>query len=178
METRELRDLVAAWLVLGIAFGNLLGGLEIYTVAVALLTAGVGFLLHELAHRVVARRFHLAAEFRANYEMLAIAFFGSFAGVLFAAPGAVYTEGRRSPREQVLISGAGPATNILLGALFFFIPGIIGSYGFMINSWLALFNMIPFGGLDGESVYRHDKVTYFFMLGVSAAMVASFMIGF
>lgn len=176
METREAVDLVAAWLVLGLAFANLLGGWTLWTVLLALLTAGIGFLLHELAHRVVARRFSLGAEFRANYEMLAIALFGSFAGVIFAAPGAVYTEGRRTPRQQLLISAAGPLTNIVLAGLFYLVPGSVGSYGFMINSWLALFNMIPFGGLDGESIYRHDKVVFAAMVGVSGLMVASFMV--
>ena len=94
MKFEEKRDLLIAWLILGVAFANLLGGLNISSVFVALLTAGLGFLLHELAHKLVAQKYGLNAEFIADYQMLALAFFGSFAGFIFAAPGAVYTRGQ------------------------------------------------------------------------------------
>jgi len=88
MEFTELRDLALAWLILGLAFANLLGGLSFTPGLVALFTAGLGFLLHELAHKVVAQNYGLKAEFVADYKMLAFAFAASFAGIIFAAPGA------------------------------------------------------------------------------------------
>lgn len=171
METVEIRDLLAAWAVLGLAFANLLGGLSLSPVLIALGTVGVGFLLHELAHRAVARKFDLRARFEANYQLLGAAFLMSFFGFILAAPGAVYTIGQRSNYQQMLISVAGPVTNILLAAVFYFIPGQLGIYGFEINAWLALFNMIPFAGLDGESVYRYDKVVFTAVTGIAAALV-------
>ncbi len=157
----EIRDLAVAWLVLSVAFANLYGDLfNPFMMGVSVLTVGIGFLLHELAHRVVARRFGLRAYFKAYYNYLGFAFLLSFAGFIFAAPGAVYTEGRRTARQQMLISVAGPVTNIVLGVLFLFFPGIVGDIGHRINIWLALFNMIPVGGLDGQSIYRYSKPVF------------------
>lgn len=168
MNGREIVDLAAAWVILSLAFANLLGGLGLEPFLFAFVTAGVGFLLHELAHRIVARNFGLGAHFEADYSMLGFALLLSFAGFIFAAPGAVYTEGPRSSRQQTLISAAGPITNILLAVAFFFVPGTLGDYGFQINSWLALFNMIPFGGLDGQSVFRNNKILWIIIVGVAA----------
>lgn len=169
---RELIDLGAAWLILSVAFANLFGSLSSVTfIGIALLTVGIGFLLHELAHRVVARNFGLGARFQADYSMLAFAFFLSFVGFIFAAPGAVYTTGSRSPRQQMLISVAGPVTNILLAIAFMFVPGVVGRFGSSINAWLALFNMIPFGGLDGEAVFRYSKSVFALVAAVSAILV-------
>ncbi|MFB6291793.1 MAG: site-2 protease family protein [Candidatus Nanohaloarchaea archaeon] len=168
---RELRDLAAAWVVLSVAFGNLLGGISFRPVAISFGTVGLGFLLHELAHKVVAQRYGLWAEFRADYSMLFFAFALSFAGFIFAAPGAVYSRGERTGRQQMWISAAGPAVNIVLAAMFFFVPGEAGFYGFQINSWLALFNLIPFGGLDGESIYRYSKPVFAVLAVVSGVLV-------
>ena len=70
----ELRDLAIAWIALGVAFsififvatgrevfpditGAVLSPLFAYVFVVSLLTVGIGFLLHELAHKIVAVRF-------------------------------------------------------------------------------------------------------------------------
>jgi Zn-dependent protease len=177
---REIRDLVVAWLALGVAFTLLLepelrtallgrvGGLTAASVAetlvVSLLTVGVGFLLHELAHKVVAVRFGQVAAFRADYRMLGFAIIGALVGFLFAAPGAVVHRGWINEQENGLIALAGPVTNILLAVLFFgpFIFAIrSGTEGFLweltrrglqINLLLAGFNMLPFGPLDGRKI--------------------------
>ena len=168
MKFEEKRDLMIAWLVLGLAFANLLGGLSIDSIFTATVTAGLGFLLHELAHKVVAQNYGLNAEFIADYKMLALAFFGSFAGFIFAAPGAVYTRGQRTLQEQLWITSAGPITNILLAVMFLLVPGQIGSYGHSINSWLALFNLIPFGPIDGRKILDASRPVY---IGIVIASV-------
>lgn len=38
--------------------------------------------------------------------------------------------------------------------------GLIIRYGFLINTWLALFNMIPVGILDGAKVLKWNKNVY------------------
>lgn len=182
--TRELRDLIAAWLALGIAFTlfilqtsstpilpdpsavpiNVVGRIF----ALSLLTVGVGFLLHELAHKVVAVRFGQVAAFRADYGMLLLAIGAGFAGFLFAAPGAVYHSGRISSRENGLIAVAGPLTNVaLVGTftpLFFLIEGgfinEVGQLGITINAALAGFNMLPFGPLDGRKVRNWSTIIF------------------
>ncbi len=179
---RELRDLGIAWLVLGVAFTVLLdrpalqrlllgefgaGAVLASTFVVSMVTVGVGFLLHELAHKVVAVRFGQVAEFRADFSMLFVALVGSFAGFLFAAPGAVYHRGRITDREHGLVALAGPVTNLALAALFVVpslfltdLPGRIANFGLFINLLLAGFNMIPFGPLDGRTVLDWNAVVY------------------
>ena len=178
----EVRDLAVAWLALGVAFTLLLerelvaaldlGGqlselataAVVETFAVSLLTVGVGFLLHELAHKVVAVRFGQAAAFRADYRMLGFAIVGALVGFLFAAPGAVVHRGRITARQNGLIALAGPVTNLLL-AVIFLVPYLAveaaGTSGFLaevagrglqINLLLAGFNMLPFGPLDGRKI--------------------------
>lgn len=171
MDIREIQDLTAAWLILSFAFANLFGSLDLYSVLGALFTAGLGFLLHELAHKIVAQNFGLGAVFEADYAMLGFALLGSFAGFIFAAPGAVVTRGRRTGFQQKWISAAGPITNILLAAVFLPFDGFIADYGFQINSWLALFNLIPFGGLDGQSILENDKTLFGVLVFVSGFLV-------
>jgi len=175
---REIKDLAIAWLALGVAFTLFLepafrralmgqvSGLTVdevaRTLAVSLLTVGVGFLLHELAHMVVAVRFGQIAAFRADYKMLGFAIIGGLVGFLFAAPGAVVHRGRITPRENGLIALAGPVTNVALAVVFLvpYLVGLtgngfvfeVGEWGVRINLLLAGFNMIPFGPLDGRKV--------------------------
>lgn len=170
MKFEEKRDLLLAWIILGLAFANLLGGLRPEPILIAMFTAGIGFLLHELAHKIVAQNYGFKAEFIADYKMLAFALFASFAGFIFAAPGAVYTRGRRTLQQQLWITAAGPITNIVLAVLFLAVPGQLGSYGHTINTWLALFNMIPFGGLDGKKILDASKPVF------GAIVVASLLL--
>jgi Zn-dependent protease len=169
---RELRDLAVAWVALGAAFtfffagggrAILRGGDFLGLFVVSMATAGVGFLLHEIAHKVVAVRFGQIAEFRADYGMLFLAIAVSLAGWLFAAPGAVHHRGRLTDREHGLIALAGPVTNLLLALLFlpvWVVAPTIGGFGVAINLLLAGFNMLPFGPLDGRTVFGWSKVIF------------------
>lgn len=174
---RELRDLLVAWLALGLAFSLLYVPVSATNLtevlasaafleefALSLATVGVAFLLHELAHKVVAVRFGQHAEFRADFGMLALAVAGGLAGFLFAAPGAVHHRGRITPREHGLIALAGPLTNVALavvslGVMLTVAPNV-GWRGLFINVLLAGFNMIPFGPLDGATVLKWSKPAY------------------
>jgi Zn-dependent protease len=189
----ELRDLAVAWVALGIAFGvfiivatghsvfpevlpALLSPLFARVFAASMLTVGIGFLLHELAHKVVAIRFGQIASFRADYRMLALCVGAAFAGFLFAAPGAVYHRGRITPRQRGLVSVAGPLTNVVLvGAFlpFAFLPGFpgkVGGLGVLVNAFLAAFNMVPFGPLDGRTVLSWSRPVFAAVFAGSALL--------
>ncbi len=188
----ELKDLLIAWVALGVAFalffgggGTVLGdpGWFIVLFLVSMVTAGIGFLLHELAHKVVAIRFGQQAAFKANYQMLVLAVLAGLGGFIFAAPGAVYHRGRITERENGIIAVAGPVTNLVLG--FAFLPflvfpgflGLVGIYGVLINFFLAAFNMIPFGPLDGRKVLTWSVSMFAVTFVVSLALTALAVVG-
>ncbi|MFB6253200.1 MAG: metalloprotease, partial [Halobacteriaceae archaeon] len=58
---------------------------------------------------------------------------------------------------------AGPVTNLLLAVVFvpvWFVFPDFGGKGVGINIILAGFNMLPFGGLDGQTVLSWNKGIY------------------
>ena len=183
---REVGDLLLAWVALSVAFGvffygggplvfealqtGFVGPLARITLLSAV-TAGVGFLLHELGHKVVAVRFGQRAAFRADYGMLFLAVVTALAGFLFAAPGAVHHTGRITKRQHGLIALAGPVVNLALAVVFaaLWIGGgalgvallrEIGRWGVAVNLALAAFNMLPFGPLDGATIRGWNTVVW------------------
>lgn len=194
---RELGDLLIAWVALGVAFTLFLNpqlltellagavgvGALARVLALSLLTVGAGFLLHELAHKVVAVRFGQVAAFRADYRMLGLAILVALAGFLFAAPGAVYHRGRITDRENGLIALAGPLTNVALAGLFVPLalapgfPGAVGRMGVFVNVLLAAFNMLPFGPLDGRKVLAWNRLVFGVVLATTGAVSAGLLFG-
>jgi Zn-dependent protease len=181
--TREVKDLVRAWFIISLAFaifyvkyylhGSLFGTEIIPVFLASAFTVGLGFILHELAHRYFARRYGAKAEFYANNTMLFMALIFSFFGFIFAAPGAVVIKGYLTKRKYGHIALAGPVMNILLGIIFLviavFIPETlpVTQPGMMINFWLALFNMLPFPIFDGFKVLKWNRIVYGLFLVIS-----------
>ena len=169
----EVRDIVVAYLGLGLAFfialqRNPFSGASISLVEVlgiSLIAVGPGFVLHELSHKFTARRYGYWAEFRMWPLGLVLALVTSAFGFIFAAPGATYISGVNiTKQENGRISIAGPLTNVAVALVFF--PLLVssgsfwrdlGSYGVFINIWLALFNMLPIMPLDGAKVFAWSK---------------------
>ncbi|MBD3313324.1 hypothetical protein GF345_02690 [Candidatus Woesearchaeota archaeon] len=183
----ELQDLFKAWVAISVAFAivlgsgssmqNLLSVQFVINFLLAAFTVGLGFLFHEMGHKIVAQRYGCFAEFRAWDRMLLLAVVMSFLGFVFAAPGAVMIQGRVDRVRNGRISIAGPGTNIVMALIFLglilgFGTNLFFQYGLMINAWLGLFNMIPIGGLDGGKVLRWNKTAY--GLVVVAAVILLF----
>lgn len=167
---QEIRDIILATAVLSFAFG----GLDNFFVA--LFAVGVAFLSHELiGHKLVAQKLGAEAEFKAWPIGLLLALVTSFFGFIFAAPGAVYvspvvrgkfafTVHKLTEKEYGLVSLAGPAVNIILGAILFFagiyyaIPLLL--FAARISFFLAMFNLFPIDPLDGAKVMRWSWVAW------------------
>lgn len=189
---REIMDIVKALVVISVAFALIYshisvmrGGIStifslsfVVMMGISLVTAGLGFLLHELSHKFVAQKYGCEAEFRAFDMMLFLCLGLAFlVGFIFAAPGAVMISGMITKRENGIVSVMGAVTNYALGFLFlligFLIPylGSITSVGFSINMWLGLFNMIPFGPLDGLKVFYWSKLVWASMVIIGVVFV-------
>ena len=186
----EIRDLSIAWLVLGFCFSfrYLFSSLRAFAMflMVALIGIGVGFIFHELSHKLVAQRFGYLAEFRLWRIGLVIALASAIISLgqfLFFAPGAVYVSSSPRSREEGLISAAGPLANIVLAVVFFFISygsgvlGMIGEWGFILNLWLAAFNLLPVPPLDGRKIFSWSRRSWVILAAVSWGLLALGMFG-
>ncbi len=177
----ELIDIGKAWFVLSLAFAFVFSGISLLNGSVnrifsveflilfliSVFTAGLGFLLHELAHKFVAQRYGGVAEFRAFDKMLYFALgLAVFVGFIFAAPGAVMISGMITRKENGIVSLAGPLTNYILAMFFLLLMIVYPQFkfafmvGFQINLWLGLFNMIPFGMFDGYKILHWNRYVW------------------
>jgi Zn-dependent protease len=197
---REEADLFIAWMAISLSFAiikiapyGILGPVgpvnpmkALLFFGISLLTVGIGFIFHEMAHKFTAIRYGYWAEFRKDNNMLLVAVaLASLVGFVFAAPGAtvIYSnayDGRGLTREQNgKISAAGPAVNLLLcvlfAALLLFGGGIaalkngnilaeIGLAGVQINAMIAAFNMLPISILDGNKVFSWNVPVFLFLI--------------
>lgn len=196
----ELRDLFKAWVAISLAIAiayyvkNLLPlGIPwdlatlIRAFAIFSLTVGVAFVAHELfGHKLLAQRFHLFAEFRADDLFLLLAVLLSFfTGFVFAAPGAVVIGGVTRINTYGKIAAAGPVVNILLAMTLGVLVKVgidpslplydtyrigIFSTGRDINAWLALFNLFPIGILDGAKVMAWNKKVWLLLIAIAALL--------
>ena len=170
-------ELLKAWAGSTLAFAvvqtganNLLSIDFVTNLLISAVVCGLAFVLHELAHRVVARGYGAEAHFIADTRWLMISIVLAFVGFFIAAPGAVWHRGYLTPRQSGLIALAGPVTNMVLSLLF--LGALIGLavigislpdwlvttcyIGFKFNAWIGLFNMIPAGPFDGAKVLNWD----------------------
>ncbi len=185
---REVRDIIISMSVIALIFAyifsgrNLLNPNFIVLIPITFIAVGLGFVLHEMAHKFVAIRYGFWAEYKLWAEGLILAVIVAVAiGFVFAAPGAVYIHGNHISREQNgKISLAGPATNIILAGFFFLLMQysvssqiimLLGLLGFTVNSFLALFNLIPFSVLDGAKVFRWNPLIWAVTAAVAFIMV-------
>lgn len=152
----------------------------LWSLTVAAPTVVLGFFLHEMAHKYMARNYGCWAEFRAYHMGLFLALAMSFFGFLFAAPGAVYIAGNITREQNGKISLAGPATNLVIALAclpFAFsdaFPSMVGDMAFSLfffNSFLAMFNLLPVSPLDGSKVWAWNKPLYVAVMALAASLL-------
>ena len=99
----------------------------------------------------------------------------------------VYVDRRKVQKELLWISLAGPMTNIILAALFYGLlaSGIMASkmsmnaifFAFFINLYLAAFNLIPFGPLDGRKIFEVNRLVWAIVAVPTITMALSLLFG-
>ena len=189
----ERTDLIIACGALSLAFTLVFirgGWTPVFLIVVFLssvLTVGLGFILHELAHKFAAIRFGYWAAFRKDNQMLLIAVaLAALVGVVFAAPGATMIHvppGREMTKEENgKISVAGPIVNLILGAGFVVVllAGaafaiwpliVVGTMGLSVNGMIAFFNLLPVSILDGRKVIAWSPVAFVVLIVLSLGMI-------
>ena len=148
---------------------------------------GLAFIPHELAHKYMAIKYGCFAQYQMWVGGLKFALLLALmtnGGFTFAAPGAVviYTSFRDhlgvrqimiTKKQNAYISMAGPLMNYAIALMmipFIGVSSLAGSV-FYVNVFLGLFNMIPFGPLDGSKVYRWDKQYWGAIVGAGVLMM-------
>lgn len=184
--SHEIRDIIISLLIISGLFAYIFsrGAPDTLSVFVsyfpiALVAVGLGFLLHELAHKFLAIRYGFQAEYKMWLDKLVFAIVLAFAlGIVFAAPGAVYVYGNLSRKENGKISIAGPLTSIFLALIFLFLLQFNVSLillqlffmGFFVNSFLAVINLLPVWGLDGKKVLEWNPGIWLATIGIASLL--------
>ncbi len=189
--TTELKHLlIGALLTLAIGFSMPLYWMpELYESPVVLTLLAIifafSFIIHELAHKITAQHHGLWAEFRITMFGALITLLSIISPFKIISPGAVMVSGAADKETIGKTSIAGPMTNITLALLFLALLKIsqgtlVFAFGFglLINSFIALFNLIPFGVLDGFKVFFWNKVIWVVAFSASLALTVYSYMGF
>lgn len=184
----EIKHLLISISVLTIAFSFALSGNNLITavsngydldnlflyIPLSFLGILTAFFFHELSHKFMAQKHGLWAEFRMFSQGLYLALIlGIFTPFVFAAPGAVMFRGGSRTYETGQIAMAGPLANIIIALItyplyvyvFSNTPiGTIIRFICLINAFLAMFNLLPFGPLDGTKIIRWNATIWLILL--------------
>ncbi|WP_405295842.1 site-2 protease family protein [Methanobrevibacter sp.] len=192
----EVRDLLIAFFVISLCFAIANGGRDtnaiLQMLPIVMVGVGTGFILHELGHKFVSMKYGYWAEFKLWPQGLIFALVTSFFGFVFAAPGAVYTYANYMTDEiNGKISIAGPIVNIALALIFLAIATavytsafnsetsfwifIISSAAYSVNSFLAVFNLLPIGNLDGSKVLSWNIGIWIVTIAIAGILTAGSM---
>jgi len=180
MDKKELGHILLAYFLLSFALAAALGrGIWLsspfsaeawaYTFKVFLLslpTLGIAVIVHELAHRTVAKAYGIEATFKAWIFGLALTIIiATMFGIIFAIPGGVVIAGGTAA-QMGMITLAGPMSNLALIPVFWAVKSAgfvaVGALGMFLCGVLAFLNLIPINPLDGRKVLAwNDKVWLF-----------------
>ncbi len=173
----------------GAAGATLFSTLSLGGLGVSAAAALTGFVVHELAHKVVAQRQGYWAEFRMSPFGLGIAVITAYIGFLWGAPGATVVSGMRPTalEDWGRTSLAGPMANLVF-AVGFYAASVTeylrGSPLFewllllaWINAWFGTFNLFPMAPLDGQKVRAWNRYVWLGAILATGSLAAIAGIG-
>jgi len=137
------------------------------------------FILHEFCHKIVAKIYGLWAEFRLTLLGVMITLISILSPMKIVSPGAVVISGEADRKIVGKISLSGPLINLVLFIIFLTSSFMTNTFslktafiwGSTINAFVALFNLIPFGFLDGAKVFWWNR--YVWTLAFIASLLST-----
>ena len=124
------------------------------------------FLVHEFAHKFLAQYYGSWAEFRAQMYGLIVTAISAipFMPFKFIAPGAVMV-GLSDRNKFGRVALIGPLTNLVMGFAFLISTYLYPYHSYLytgasFNAWIAMFNLLPFGTLDGQKIFDWNKIAW------------------
>ncbi len=184
MEIDEPLSWALALVALAVAFGGFRVLDPGFYTSPVFLGVLIGFVGHELMHRMVAVRHGYHARFIAYIPgLLATLASGFIPGLVILAPGYVavstYSYLARPGHGVYLSVAAGPAFNIAVSALALAasIPLEDAAAAYMrvvawVNAWMAFFNLLPVPPLDGSKIIRWNTGLWLAMIILSIGLLA------
>ena len=167
---QEILEFSISVVWLGAAFGiaiaggliAILDGADFSTpVLQSLVVVFFAFVFHEMAHRILARRYGFGAVYKMWLPGLIMSLIAALVGFIVAAPGGVYLDAKHKPADYArsvgLISLVGPAVNMTLSVVFLGLSLIFRNY---LNQ-----------ALTGNALYPDVLPPPYFIWGVLAAGV-------
>ena len=159
---------------LGISFLELA---PVVFAAASLVFVGL-FLLHEIAHKLVAQHYGLWAEFRLTLFGALITLLSIISPFKIVSPGAVMIAGNAGKERVGKTAIAGPLVNIVLSSVSFaltFAPLgpflLVAVYSAFFNAFIAVFNLIPMGMLDGLKILHWNRLIWSVAIVLSLALL-------
>ncbi|MBI5065238.1 M50 family metallopeptidase [Candidatus Woesearchaeota archaeon] len=164
----ELFDVIVMTIAVGFIFMDVfrpknISGFSFEDFKISCLVTAPAIILHELMHKLVAVFFGLQATFHAAYNWLVLGIvLKLIGGFVFFVPGYVSTSGISTPLQELLISFAGPGTNLALYLISRYLLAYkeitnkkffsILCFTKHINGFLFVFNIIPLPFFDGGNM--------------------------
>jgi Zn-dependent protease len=115
----------------------------------------------------VAQHYGLWAEFRLTLSGALITLISIISPLKIISPGAVMLAGDTSKENIGKTAIAGPSVNIMLSILSFVLTlaplgpyHVVAVFSAALNAFIALFNLVPVGVLDGLKIFRWNKLLW------------------
>jgi len=197
LQLGEVPSLIISVLVVSLVFAGWESIMRLDTLTWGIVLSGVipAFLLHELAHRYVARRYGCYAKYVLSPLGTLISLISTLIPIKVIIVGYVgiscpslyyynlYNAYRPVSQRKVnaYIALSGPLTNLVIAVLLkglVLIPSLTTSpliywvitSSAKVNTWLALFNLIPLTPLDGSKIFTYKPVLSIALLMISLAL--------